>query len=131
MMTRRGIPVSPGVAIGPVFVLDSTSFRITNRMIRAGDVEQEIEKLRLAMRAAIADARVEQQSVSSQLGRTYGAIFEAHALLLEDPVLLSDTEKHIRDDKFTAAYAVSKVVRRFSKALSTAMGRRRKLALRM
>ncbi len=117
MITRRGIPVSPGVALGPVFILDSTSFRIHSRKIRAGDVDSEIKRLQTALDAAIADARVEQQSVSSQLGSHYGAIFEAHALLLEDPALLSEIERHIRDDLFTAAYSVSKVSRRFAKAL--------------
>lgn len=122
MMTRRGIPVSPGVAIGPVFILDSATFRIPSRKIRAGDLDSEIHKLRTAIAAAVRDARTEQKAVSAQLGKHYGAVFEAHALLLEDPTLLDEIEQHVRHDFYTAAYAVSKVVRRFVKALSDYKG---------
>src|SRR2546421_603432 len=117
MITRRGIPVSPGVAIGPVYILDSANFRIPNRSIRAADVDAEVDRLRHALVAAGADSRAEQKSVGAQLGKHYGAIFEAHALLLEDPALLEEIERLIRDDSYTAAYAVSRVVSRFVKAL--------------
>src|SRR5207248_5845364 len=56
---------------------------------------------------------------NDKLGRQYGAIFGAHALLLEDPTLLRETEALIREQRFAAEYAVSRVMRRHAKALES------------
>jgi phosphotransferase system enzyme I (PtsI) len=117
MITRRGIPVSPGVAIGPVYILDSTNFRIPYRTVRSAEIEAEVGRLRQALLSASAASRAEQESVGAKLGKHYGAIFEAHTLLLEDPALLEEIEGLIRNDSYTAAYAVSRVIRRFVKIL--------------
>src|SRR5207248_2609993 len=44
------------------------------------------------------------------------AIFEAHALLLEDPTLIGEIEALIRRDHFAAEYALSRVMRQYAKA---------------
>ena len=46
MEIRRGIPVSPGVAIGPVLVLDTEGVRIPHRTVPPDQVPAEIARLR-------------------------------------------------------------------------------------
>jgi phosphotransferase system enzyme I (PtsI) len=53
------------------------------------------------------------------LGQQYGAIFGAHALLVEDPTLTREVEGLIRDQGHAAEYAVSRVMRRHAKALES------------
>jgi phosphotransferase system enzyme I (PtsI) len=117
MEIKRGTPVSPGVAIGPALVLDTEGFRIPQRFIEGDRAEAEIVRLREALRAAAREARENQQTVNDKLGKQYGAIFAAHALLIEDPALVREFEGLIREQDHAAEYAVSRVIRRHAKTL--------------
>jgi phosphotransferase system enzyme I (PtsI) len=119
MEIKRGIPVSPGVAIGPALVLDTDWFRIPQRSVAPAAVADELRRLREALAAAAAAAREQQQTISERLGKQYGAVFGAHALLVEDPVLAREVEALIREQHFAAEYAVSRVIRRYAKALES------------
>jgi len=63
MEIRKGIAVSPGVAIAPAIVLDSEQFRITRRSIEPGDVEAELARFRGAVDRALAEVRELRQRV--------------------------------------------------------------------
>src|SRR3954454_20235084 len=119
MDIRHGIPVSPGVAIGPALVLDTEGYRIPARKVAPSEADSEVARLRQALAAAARDSRVQRQTVDEQLGRKYGAIFEAHALLLEDPSLIAEVEALIREQAFAAEYAVSRVIRGYAKAFES------------
>jgi phosphoenolpyruvate-protein phosphotransferase (PTS system enzyme I) len=117
MEIKQGIPVSPGVAIGPALVLDTEWFRIPQRLVPPEQVADEIERLHRALRAAADDARANQHAVTEKLGRQYGAIFGAHMQLIEDPGLAAEIESKIRTDGYAAEYAVSRIMRAHVKAL--------------
>jgi phosphotransferase system enzyme I (PtsI) len=122
MEIKRGIAVSPGVAIGPALVLDTEGFRIPQRFIESDKLSEEIARLRQALSAAAREVRSNQQAVNDKLGRQYGAIFGAHALLIEDPTLVGEIESLIRDQALAAEYAVSRVIRRYAKVLENIEG---------
>jgi phosphotransferase system enzyme I (PtsI) len=122
MEIKRGIAVSPGVAIGPALVLDTEGFRIPQRFVPAEQVDAETARLRQALDAAVREARAQEETISSKLGPQYGAIFAAHAFLLNDPALLRELEPLIREQRFAAEYAVSRVIRRHAKALESLEG---------
>ncbi len=129
MEIKRGIPVSPGVAIGPALVLDNEGIRIPRRFVEDGPLDEEVVRVRQALAAAAAESREHQQAVAGKLGKQYGAIFGAHALLIEDPALLREVEGLIRQHGYTAEYAVSRTIRRHVKALQS-LDRGGHLALR-
>jgi phosphotransferase system enzyme I (PtsI) len=119
MEIKRGIAVSPGVAIGPALVLDTEWFRIPQRTIDREQPTDEIQRLRQALAAAAREAMDNQQAVNAKLGQQYGAIFGAHARMIEDPTLRDEIESLIRDHGYAAEYAVSRVMRRYAKALES------------
>src|SRR6516162_8124100 len=119
MEIKRGIPVSPGVAIGPALVVDTEGIRIPRRFIDKTQSHHEVERLRHALVEAVADARANQEAISEKLGKQYGAIFAAHALLIEDPTLVGEIEQLITQKSFGAEYAVSRTMRRHAKALES------------
>ena len=80
MEIKRGIAVSPGVAIGPALVLDTEWFRIPQRFVAADQIEDEVRRLRQALARRRPETRDNQEAVSAKLGPQYGAIFGAHAL---------------------------------------------------
>src|SRR5438552_5110741 len=117
MDIKRGIPASAGVAIGPALVLDTEFYRIPQRRIDPRMAAAETRRLHVALQAAAEGIRTQQRAMQDRLGRQYAAIFEAHALLLEDPALIGELEELIRKEHFAAEYAVSRVMRQYSKAL--------------
>jgi phosphotransferase system enzyme I (PtsI) len=117
MEIKRGTPVTPGVAIGPALVVDTEGFRIPHRSIEKKQRKEEINRLHEALAAAATEARFKQDIISEKLGKKYGAIFAAHALLMEDPELVKEIEFLIKDQNYAAEYAVSRVMRRHIKTL--------------
>jgi phosphotransferase system enzyme I (PtsI) len=119
MEIKRGIAVSAGIAIGPALVLDTELFRIPQRFVEDSRLADEVKRLRQAIATAAQQARERQRAVNEKLGRQYAAIFEAHALLTEDPALGREIEALIQEQGYAAEYAVSRVMRRHAKALES------------
>ncbi|MGI9076923.1 MAG: phosphoenolpyruvate--protein phosphotransferase [Gemmatimonadaceae bacterium] len=97
----RGVPASPGVAIGQVFQLRHHDAVLQER---ASDANHE----RRALDAAIASAHLQLEALQAKLAADAdtdrAAIFAAHQELLEDPEVLDSAAAHIRSGA-TAAYA--------------------------
>ena len=55
MERLQGIAVSPGVAIGEVLVLDNEGFRIPRRFLPRDAVEDELQRLKVAIAAATSE----------------------------------------------------------------------------
>jgi phosphotransferase system enzyme I (PtsI) len=119
MELKRGIPVSAGVAIGPALTLDTEWYRIPQRRIDPAQSVAEIQRLHAALHAAADVSRGHQRAIHDRLGKQYAAIFEAHALLLEDPALVGQVEDLVRNQHFAAEYALSRVFRQYVKALES------------
>ena len=99
--TLRGVGASPGVALGQVFQLRHQDAVIEER---STDPNQE----RRALDAAIASAHLQIETlrarVAAEADTDRAAIFGAHQELLEDPEVLDEAAKHIRNGA-TAAFA--------------------------
>jgi len=110
MDSRPGIPVAPGVAIGPAFVLNAEAYRIPERFIARGTYPEEFARFQQALSAAVAETKHRAADLANAVGPQVSAIFTAHAIMLEDPSFLEEVEKYIRDWNFTPEYAVSKFI---------------------
>ena len=84
MEIRRGIAVSPGVAIGPALVLDTEGVRIPHRTVPADQIPVEIDRLRQALGEAAEDARETRQRITARVGPEIGNIFGAQQSAFED-----------------------------------------------
>lgn len=110
MESKPGIPVAPGVAIGPAFVLHAEAYRIPDRFIARGSYPAEIERFREATDAATAEAHQRASDLTDAVGAQVAAIFTAHAVMLGDPSFRNAVESYIRDNGYTPEYAVSKFI---------------------
>lgn len=117
MELKRGISVAPGVVIGPALVLDVEGFRIPKKFVVDRHLDDEAKRLQSAMEEAYAEIVSNETAVSEKLGKQYGAIFAAHALLLKDPQLLSEMQSLVLKEGYSAEYAASKVIRKHAKTL--------------
>lgn len=119
MNMKQGIPVSPGVVIGPAFLLDVEQFRIPDRFIAQGSYPSELNRLAEGLASAAEEAREDERLLSAKVGEQYGAVFLAHAMMIEDPGLRQETESLVRDKGFTAEYAISTALRKRRQVLES------------
>ncbi|MCK4298105.1 MAG: phosphoenolpyruvate--protein phosphotransferase, partial [Planctomycetes bacterium] len=117
MEVRRGIAVSPGVAIGPAFVLEAEDIRIPRRFIHPEEVEAEMERFSRAVELAEEEIRNFRDRLSEEIGGEISGIFEAHLRLLRDPALLEGVETLIREKSFTPEHSVSRVFNRYARRI--------------
>uniref|UniRef100_A0A7C4L032 Phosphocarrier protein HPr n=1 Tax=Bellilinea caldifistulae TaxID=360411 RepID=A0A7C4L032_9CHLR len=111
----RGLPVSEGVAVAPIFHYESLPPLIPD--YQAKDTATEWQKLQGALekvRRAILDR---QREMVNRVGEDEAAIFEAHALLLSDEELLENARMLIEKKHYNAARAwkesVDTIIARF------------------
>jgi phosphoenolpyruvate-protein phosphotransferase/dihydroxyacetone kinase phosphotransfer subunit len=88
-----GIPASPGIALGPVFLYQPKLPDIVVQKVT--DVAAEWSRLEAAIAAARQDIEALQSEAARQVGTNQAAIFEVHALFLEDPALLERAKDHV------------------------------------
>ena len=74
MEVYRGIPVYPGVVIGPALLLDTEGYLIPQRSITASEVVDEFERLKIGIRDAAIEVRSNQAIIATKVGTQYGAI---------------------------------------------------------
>jgi len=102
----KGIPVSPGVVIGPAFVFDTVVERQPHRTVAAADVPRQLERLEQALKDAVAGLQADRDQAAEKLGPEPAKIFEFHLGLLHDRTLIDPIRKQIEEATVTAEYAV-------------------------
>jgi len=115
MEIKKGIGVSPGVAIFPATVLDAEEYRIPQRHVGAEKVRAELDRLEQALERSRSELGDLRDRASDRLGAETAAIFDFHLALLADETLLEKVREMIRRDKVTAEYAVASALRRYAK----------------
>jgi phosphotransferase system enzyme I (PtsI) len=114
MDIKRGIAVSPGVAIGPALVLDTEGVVVPPRTVPPAQVDHEVARLSDALRLAAEEAEQRRRDVAARLpggiAEDIGNIFGGHALFAQDHVLRGQVETLIRAQQFSAEYAVSRAL---------------------
>lgn len=102
-----GVPVSPGIAIGEVFLVETRHRSLPVRAITSSEVKGEIERLA----GSVTDARreLEEMKRRAALPDDIAAIFSTHDMLLTDASLRLEIEKVIREKLVAAENAVATV----------------------
>ncbi|MBK5243549.1 MAG: phosphoenolpyruvate--protein phosphotransferase [Eubacteriaceae bacterium] len=113
MFIKEGIIASPGIAIAKALVYEKVAVEVNKD--KTEDRLGEIKKFHQALEQSQTQLKKIKIKAISELGEEEGAIFEAHAMVLEDPELIEGVETEINDNQFGAAYAVKIVTDRFFK----------------
>jgi phosphotransferase system enzyme I (PtsI) len=120
MEVKRGIPVSPGIAIGPALVLDTEGVRITHQTVAPELVPQEVVRLLRALDEVADEARENHRLFTARTGPALGNIFAVQVSMCEDPTFRARLETAIRNHSYSAEYAVSRVTREYLKTFEDA-----------
>src|SRR4030042_3013470 len=109
----RGIGVSPGIAMGEVFLTEAGVFTGRKEPIPAGQVAAELDRLKTAVARTRADLQVIKEKIREKAGRDHSIIFDAHLLTPDDQALNSQIESLIRDERAKTEWALSQVNKRY------------------
>jgi len=116
MQIKHGIAVSPGIAMGQVFLLEAEGVRmIPEHFIAPGQVEAEVARLDRAMTRALAELRELTERVSQKAGHAIAEIFSAHAGMLQDRQFREEFFDLIRTRHYTAEFAVAQTMKQWRK----------------
>ena len=118
----KGVPVSPGLALGPVHVVRAAPHLVPTWSIPEDDVPREIARLKDALDQVAEDLRRRQKLVSTQANERDGEIFSVHRMLLQDPSTLKRVENTIREQRINAEAAVQSLIDQFQRTLGSLEG---------
>jgi len=117
MFIKHGIAVSPGIAIGPAFVLGVEDFRVPQNYVSVAAADSEISRFHAALDKVAAEISANESLAAQHLGKQYAAIFAAHLQFLHDPKLIAEIETRIREQHQSPEFAATQVLRRSAKEL--------------
>ncbi len=115
---HAGIGVSPGIAIGPAYVLEHPSAPVEGYDIPAERVDEEVRRFHTAVGMAIAELAELSRQVRERVDPQQAAIFEAHQAMLADPMLVDRTDTRIRGDRLNAEYVLWSVSQEIGRQLA-------------
>ena len=112
-----GAAASPGVGIGPAYVVDRRRVHVLHKHIERDQVDAEIERLHEALRAC----RQQLENVKTRLPHgEHRQILKAQQMMLRDPDLIQRTETLIRDELANAEWALTAVTDQILEVLGNA-----------
>ena len=101
-MVYTGTPVSGGIVFGPIHVV-ARGFSAPE-VYPIANVAHETERFEDALRRTHRQLKGLREHMESLSGNEEGRIFEAHMLVLEDPVVLTGVPKAIEERRQNAEY---------------------------
>ncbi|MDR1076957.1 MAG: phosphoenolpyruvate--protein phosphotransferase [Xanthomonadaceae bacterium] len=101
-----GTGASPGHALGRARIRQPHILEVDKERISAAGVPEELQRLHRALRAAREEMRDLRKRLQGALAEEAGEFIELHALLLDDPELLHNLDSLIREEHYSADYAL-------------------------
>ena len=107
MLVLKGVPASPGVAIGRAVLLPGETLTVSKHYIALEAVPQELNKFSHALQKTMEELDAYASKVRNTLGAEYASLMDSHKLILQDPALKDEVVLKIRTQYLTAHSAIS------------------------
>ncbi len=116
----KGIPASPGIAIGPAYIFRKHVPSVNVRTLAEADIDKEIERLQKARERSQYELQKVFQFADQRLGPEQAKIFEAQLLLLEDDFLFNTIVERISREKKNAEHLVRDEIEKYYRVMTAA-----------
>ncbi len=110
----KGIAASPGIAIGKVYILEKKTFCILEYKIKKEELEKEIKRFKEAVEESKNQIRKIKEKVKEKIGEREAYIFQTYLSIIEDPNLIDETIKKIKEQKINAETALTESCNNFT-----------------
>src|SRR3990167_8836092 len=112
-MILKGIPASPGIAVGRAYLFDTRQVIAPVRPIKEADVPGEIARFEDALIKTRLEILDIQKKITKEMGSHHAEIFNAHLLVLEDRMLIEEVIEHLKKERKCVEYVFSKVLDKY------------------
>lgn len=102
----NGIGASRGMVLGRARLVQPSQFVIDETLLEPGEIENEAERLQLALETAQTELRTIRDKLHGALAREIGEFIDAHSMLLNDPELLTGLFDLVRRGRYRAGTAL-------------------------
>lgn len=107
---RKGIPVSPGVAVGTAYCIHEIFVNPDTKRLEDKEVTAELANFETARDKAAVELRALQHKVEQQVGHEEAAIFGVHESILRDAAFTAKVRGWIVNDRLTASAALARLL---------------------
>jgi phosphoenolpyruvate-protein phosphotransferase (PTS system enzyme I) len=111
---RKGIPVSPGVAVGAAYCIHEIFVNPDTKRLEDHEVTAELANYETARDKAAAELRALQSKVEQQVGHEEAAIFGVHESILRDAAFTGKVRGWIVNDRLTAQAALARLLEEYT-----------------
>lgn len=102
----KGLGVSPGVAIGKIFIKKELNLEVEKQIIQ--DVPRELNRLDIAINNTLAEIEELYETTLKNIGEKEAEIFLAHKMMAEDPEFIGMAKNMITNESVNAEWAIVK-----------------------
>ncbi len=106
----KGIPVAPGLVLGPAHVVRARPDVVPIWTIPRAALEAEVARLGNAVREAGRRLERQREVIAALASEEEAGILAVHRMILEDPGALTEVERRIREDRVNAETAVQHLI---------------------
>lgn len=114
----EGVAASPGIAIGKAFLFHHEELDVPHYVVDESAVESEIVRFQSALKKTRRELEKIQRKSEKEMSEDLSRIFQAHVLLLEDPMFVDKVPIGIQQTKNNAEFVVTEVTNELMKQLS-------------
>jgi len=115
---KKGIAVSPGVAIGTAYVIHEIFVNPDTKRLEDNEVTAELAKYETARDKADADLQSLYRKVERQVGQNEASIFLVHQSVLRDTAFTKKIRGWIVDDRMTSIAALHRLLGEYTTLFS-------------
>jgi phosphoenolpyruvate-protein phosphotransferase (PTS system enzyme I) len=107
---RKGIAVSPGVAVGTAYCLNEIYVNPGTKKLQDREITAELARYQTACDRTATDLRALRTKVERQVGKEAAAIFSAHETILRDAAFRNSVRNWIVEDRVSAETALHRLL---------------------
>lgn len=109
----QGIAASPGIEIGKAFVLKEIEIKIDTANIAEDKIVGEIKRLEEGIAKSREQLIKIREKAERELGKDKAQIFDAHIMVLDDPMFMDEIREKIKSERITVENAISQVAKKY------------------
>ncbi len=114
----KGIAVSAGICQGKAFVLHKVQTHVPHYSVAEADLPQQVQRFQQALMLTRQQIQEVQLKVSLALNAQEASIFDAHLLVLDDPILIDSVAELIETKKINVEAAFQEFAQKYTATLS-------------
>jgi phosphotransferase system enzyme I (PtsI) len=108
---RKGIGVSPGVAVGTAYCVDEIFVHPGQTQLAEADVLPEWRRFEQAVEQTVGELQALQRKMTAQVGAGKAGVFQAHEAFLRDPAFVDKVHDQIVNHLRPAPAALDQVLK--------------------